>query len=57
MVDAVIGIVESEGLEIRKYNANLFTALINGLAAHEVMVKNRERKEQMKQLELDQFRR
>ena len=57
MVDAVIGIVDSGGLDIRKYNSNLFTTLINGLAAHEVMRKNRDRKEQIIQLELDKLRR
>ena len=57
MVDAVIDIIESEGTDIRKYNGDLFTALINGLGYHENMKKEERTREQIKQLELDQFRR
>jgi len=57
MVDAVIDIIESEGTDIRKYNGDLFTALINGLGYHENMKKEERTREQITQLELDQFRR
>jgi len=57
MVDAVIEIIESEGMEARKYNADLFTVLINGLGYHELAKKREKTREQVKQLELDQFRR
>ena len=57
MVDAVIEIIESEGMEARKYNADLFTVLINGLGYHELAKKREKTREQIKQLELDQFRR
>jgi len=57
MVDAVIDIIETEGGEARKYNANLFTVLINGLGYHELIKKREKTAEQIRQLELDQFRR
>ena len=57
MVDAVIDIIESEGTDIRKYNGDLFTALINGLGYHENMKKEERTRKQIIQLELDKLRR
>ena len=57
MVDAVIEIIETDGSAIRKYNPNLFTALINGLGYHENMETREKTKTQIRELELDNLRR
>ena len=57
MVDAVIEIIETDGSAIRKYNPNLFTALINGLGYHENMKTKEKTKTQIRELELDNLRR
>ena len=58
MVDAVIEIVETGGGDvIKRYNANINTVLINGLAYHEVGNRKEKREQQIRQLELDKFRR
>ena len=58
MVDAVIDIVETGGADIiKRYNANLGTILINGLGYYEAIDRNRKRDQQIRQLELDKFRR
>ena len=58
MVDAVIEIVETGGGDvIKRYNANINTVLINGLAYNEVGSRKEKREQQIRQLELDKFRR
>lgn len=58
MVDAVIDIVETGGGDvIKRYNANIATVLLNGLAYHEAGKRREKTREQIKQLELDKFRR
>jgi hypothetical protein len=57
MVDAVIEIIETNGDAIRKYDFNLFTVLINGLGYHENIKRKEKTKSQIRELELDQFRR
>ena len=57
MVDAVIEIIETNGDAIRKYDPNLFTVLINGLGYHENIKRKEKTKSQIRELELDQFRR
>jgi len=57
MVDVVIDIIETEGDTIRKYDPNLFTALINGLGYHENMKTKENTKTQIRELELDNLRR
>ena len=58
MVDAVIEIVETGGGDvIKRYNANINTVLINGLAYNEVGSRKEKREQQIRQLELDRFRR
>lgn len=57
MVDAVIEIIETNGDAIRKYDPNLFTVLINGLGYHENIKRKEKTESQIRELELDQFRR
>jgi len=57
MVDAVIDIIETEGEEARKYSKDVFTVVLNAIGYHENMKKRDKTSEQIKQLELDQFRR
>lgn len=56
MVDAVIEIIETEGVVIRKYNVNVFTALVNGLGYYESMENKQKTKTQIRELELDRLR-
>ena len=57
MVDAVIDIIETEGGEASKYSKDVFTVVLNAIGYHENMKKRDKTSEQIKQLELDQFRR
>ena len=57
MVDAVIDIIETEGGEARKYSKDVFTVVLNAIGYHENMQKKEKTSEQIKQLELDRFRR
>ena len=57
MVDAVIDIIETEGGEARKYSKDVFTVVLNAIGYHENMQKEEKTSEQIRQLELDRFRR
>jgi len=57
MVDAVIDIIETEGGEARKYSKDVFTVVLNAIGYHENMQKEEKTREQIRQLELDRFRR
>jgi len=51
VTDAVIAILESDGVELRKYRSDIFTTLINGLAYSERIEQKEKIDRQMKDLE------
>ena len=57
MVDAVIDIIETEGEEARKYSKDIFTVMVNAIGYHENMKRKEKTSEEIRQLELDKFRR
>ena len=57
MVDAVIDIIETEGGEARKYSKDIFTVAVNAIGYHENMKRQQRTSEEIRQLELDKFRR
>ena len=57
MVDAVIDIIETEGGEARKYSKDMFTVAVNAIGYHENMKRQQRTSEEIRQLELDKFRR
>ena len=56
ITDAVIDVIDGGGTEIRKYNSDIFTTLINGLAYEEQRRKKQERDKQMQALERREYR-